>query len=122
MSGYHSIVMTKKQTKAQKQDDFNTQVLKTLEAIGSKIESMESEKSAKSTKKLESKTSEWVTLAESGKGKRISLAPENKDYENRGIVISRFKKSIFVPAQDFGEFVAEVEVAHKKLQDLGIAQ
>lgn len=116
---------TTKKTKAQEQQEFNSQVLSVLEKLNGQIEEIKSGKSGKvaeSTKKADSKSSEWVELASSGKGKRTSLAPENEQYQTRGIVVSRFKKSIFVPAQDFGEFVAEVEVAYKKLQDLGIAQ
>lgn len=112
--------ITKKTTKAT-QDDFNAKVLEILADLSGKIESGKSDKVTESTKKAEAKTNEWTTLAESGKGKRITLAPADKTgkYAHRGVVVSRFAKSIFVPADQFGEFVSEVEVAYQKLKDLG---
>lgn len=106
------------------QSDINEGILNTLgninERLG-KIEGGKSDKVTESTKKVEAKTNEWTTLAESGKGKRITLAPADKTgkYAHRGVVVSRFAKSIFVPADQFGEFVSEVEVAYQKLKDLG---
>ena len=110
--------MTKKQTAQQKQEDFNTQILKTLETMGKSIA-----KSANpTTSKVVKKASEWTTLVESKKGERISLAPEDKTgkYTSRGVVVSRYAKSIFIPANNFGQFVADVEVAYQKLQSDGL--
>lgn len=115
--------ITKKAGKTAKatQEDFNAKILEVLADLSAKVNSGKSDEVTESTKKVESKADEWVTLAESGKGKRITLAPQDKTgkYTSRGVVVSRFAKSIFVPADQFGEFVSEVEIAYQKLQDLG---
>jgi hypothetical protein len=114
----------KKSTKAveNKQEEFNAKILEVLADLSAKVnQGGKSDEVTESTKKVEAKTDEWTTLAESGKGKRIVLAPADKTgkYAHRGVVVSRFAKSIFVPADQFGEFVSEVEVAYQKLKDLG---
>jgi hypothetical protein len=119
---------TTKKTKSAKvsQSEINAGILSSLENIASRLDKIEesgkSGKVAESTQKVESKADEWITLAESGKGKRTTLAPQDKTgkYQTRGIVVSRFAKSIFVPADQFAEFVAEVEVAYQKGKELGV--
>ena len=98
------------------------ELLAIVEKQQSVIDKMLKGKSGTNTKsaKLEAKSDEWVELVESGKGKRTSLAPVNPDFENRGIIVTRFKKSIFVPAQDFEAFVADQEVALQKARKLGV--
>lgn len=112
MTSNHRIVMTKKQTKTQdKQDDFNTQILKVLAGLEAKIGG-----SPKSDTKLEAKSDEWVTLVETAKGKKISLAPVNPKYDSRMVAINRFSKSIGVPTSQFEEFVGDCEVALELLR------
>ena len=113
MTSDHSIVMTKKTKSIQdKQDEFNTQVLKVLADLNKKID-----KSPEPSKTLEAKSDEWVTLVESAKGKKISLAPENPKYDSRMVAINRFSKSIGVPANQFEEFVGDCEVVLNKLRE-----
>ena len=111
--------MTRSKTKVT-QSDINEGILKQLGSLGSQIEALIP--ANKTTSKVVKKASEWVTLVESKKGERISLAPEDKTgkYDSRGVVVSRYAKSIFVPANNFGQFVADVEVAYAKLQADGL--
>lgn len=104
----------------------NDQILEILAKQGELIDvlvknqSGKSDKVTETTKKVEAKATEWQTVVESGKGKRISLAPQNSQYPSRMVTISRFAKSIGVPADQFEEFCADVEVALHKLKEQGI--
>ncbi len=104
----------------------NEQILEILAKQGevldllTKNQSGKSDKVTETTKKLEAKDTEWQTIVESGKGKRISLAPKNSQYPSRMVTVSRFSKSIGVPADQFREFVADCEVALHNLEEKGL--
>ena len=115
---YSSFNLIQLMTKKITQSDINSGILKQLGSLNEQIKKIAV---SNTTSKVVKKTSEWTTLVESKKGERISLAPEDKTgkYTSRGVVVSRYAKSIFVPAENFGQFVADVEVAYAKLQKDG---